>query len=68
MALLPNEEKSAASFFCHMAAWLPDMYCNLYLVKNNKIDINSTTTEARIKNQHRFAILRILEFFFIIFD
>ncbi len=30
-----------------MAAWVPDMFCNFYLVKNYKIDNNSVTTEAR---------------------
>jgi hypothetical protein len=46
-----------------MAAWFPETHFNVYLMKNNKIDINSTTTEARLKNQHRFAILRVSEIF-----
>jgi hypothetical protein len=32
-----------------MAAWLPDMFCNFYLVKNHKIAKNVTTTKAREK-------------------
>jgi hypothetical protein len=32
-----------------MAAWVPDMFCNFYLVKNHKIANNSRTTEAREK-------------------
>jgi hypothetical protein len=44
-----------------VAAWLPDMFYNFYLVKNHKIAINSTTTKAREKNKHRFGNLRILE-------
>jgi hypothetical protein len=41
-----NEGKSAASF-CHLvAAWVPDMLCNFYLVKNHKITNNSKRTEA----------------------
>jgi hypothetical protein len=47
MASTPNEGKSAASFCCQVAAWLPDMFCNFYLAKNHKIAYNSTTTEAK---------------------
>jgi hypothetical protein len=32
-----------------VAAWLPDMFCNFYLVKNHKIAKNSATTKAREK-------------------
>jgi hypothetical protein len=32
-----------------VAAWVPDMFCNFYLVKNHKIDNNLTTTEGREK-------------------
>jgi len=42
-----NEEKSAASVWHQVAAWFPDMFCDLNLVKNHKIDNNSATTEAR---------------------
>ncbi len=43
-----NEGKSAASFCHQVAEWFPDMFYNFYLVKNNKIaKNNSTTTEAR---------------------
>jgi hypothetical protein len=40
---------SAASFCCQVAAWFPDMFCNYYLVKNQKIVKNSTTTKTREK-------------------
>jgi hypothetical protein len=46
-----NEEKSAASFYQQVAAWIPDMFCNFYLVKYHKVAKNSTTTKAR-KNKH----------------
>jgi hypothetical protein len=36
-----NEGKSAASFCRQVAAWLPDKFCNFYLVKNHKIGKNS---------------------------
>jgi hypothetical protein len=32
-----NEGKSAASFWYRGAAWVPDIFCNFYLVKNCKI-------------------------------
>jgi hypothetical protein len=32
-----------------VAAMDPDMFCNFYLVKNDKIGNNSATTEARGK-------------------
>ena len=41
--------ESAASFCCQVAALVPDMVCNFYLVKNHKIANNSTTIEAREK-------------------
>jgi hypothetical protein len=46
-----------------VAPWFPDMFCNFYFVKNNKIAKNPTTTKAREQNKHRFGILRILEKF-----
>jgi len=44
-----NEVKSVASFFCQVAAWVPDMFCNFYFVKNKKNAKNSTTPKAREK-------------------
>jgi hypothetical protein len=44
-----NEGKSAASFCRQMAALVPAMFCNFYLVKNHKIADNPATTEAREK-------------------
>ncbi len=44
-----NEGKSD-TIFCHqVAAWVPDMFCNFYLVKSHKIADSSATTEAREK-------------------
>jgi hypothetical protein len=42
-----------------VAALVPDMFCNLNLMKNHKIANNSTTTEAREKNKRIFEIIRI---------
>jgi hypothetical protein len=53
-----NEGKSAASFCRQVAALVPAMFCNFYLVKNHKITDNSATTEAREKIKHIFGILR----------
>jgi hypothetical protein len=39
--------KSAARFCSQVASWVPDMFCNFYLVKIHKIANNSATTEAR---------------------
>jgi hypothetical protein len=41
--------KSAARFCHKVAAWIPDLFCNFYFVKNYKFDNNSTTTKAREK-------------------
>ncbi len=46
---LRNEGVSAASFFHQVAALVPDIFCNFYLVKNHKIANNSATAEAREK-------------------
>jgi hypothetical protein len=43
---------SAASFCCKVAAMVPDMFCNFYVVKNHKTTNNSATTEAREKNTY----------------
>jgi hypothetical protein len=47
--IYPNEEKSAASFCHQVAAWVLDMFCNFYIVKNHKIVNNTTTVKAREK-------------------
>jgi hypothetical protein len=44
-----NEGKFTASFCRQVAAWLPDVFCNFYLMKNHKIVKNSTTTKAKEK-------------------
>jgi hypothetical protein len=41
--------KSAAIFRHQVAAWVPDLLCNFYLVKSHKIANNSATTEGREK-------------------
>jgi hypothetical protein len=53
------EEISAASFCCLVAALVPDLRCNFYLVKYHKIANNSATTEAREKI---YKDLEFLEF------
>ncbi len=47
--LKPNEGKSAASFCHQVSAWFPDIFCNLYFVKNHKIANKLVTTKAREK-------------------
>jgi hypothetical protein len=44
-----NEGKTAASFWCQVAAWVTDMFWNFYFVKKYKIAKNSKTTKAREK-------------------
>jgi hypothetical protein len=40
-----------------VAAWVPDMLCDFYRVKNKiKILITQTAIKAREKNKHRFGI------------
>ena len=63
-----NEGISAASFCRQVAALVPDMFCNFYLVKNHKIAKTSTIAKAKEKNKYRFRILRILEIFWCRFD
>jgi hypothetical protein len=44
-----NEGKAAASFCRQVAAWVPDVFCNFYQVKNHKIANNPATSKARKK-------------------
>jgi hypothetical protein len=44
-----NEGESSASFCHQVAAWFPDMFCNMYVMKNHKIAKNLMTTKAREK-------------------
>jgi hypothetical protein len=46
---LYNGGKSAARFYCKVAALVPDMFCDFYLAKNHKIIKNSAITETREK-------------------
>jgi hypothetical protein len=57
----------AASFYHQVAAWFPDMFCNFYLVKNNKIAKNSTTTKAREKIITDLESLEFYKFFDVCF-
>ncbi len=41
-----NLDETAASVCHQVAAWVPNMFCDLYLVKNNKIANNSTNTKV----------------------
>jgi hypothetical protein len=47
--IYPYEGISGACFCHQVAALVPDMFYNFYLVKNNKIANNSATIEAREK-------------------
>ncbi len=51
-------DKSAASFCRKVALFVPDRFCNFYLVKNYKIANALATTESR-ENKHRFVFLKI---------
>jgi hypothetical protein len=39
-----------------MVAWVPDMFSNFYLVKNYKIENNSTVSEARVKIRKNWVL------------
>ncbi len=41
-----KEGKSAAIFYRLLGAWVPDMFCNFYLVKSHEIANNLATTET----------------------
>jgi hypothetical protein len=44
-----NELRPLKSFKTFGACVSKDIFCNFYLVKNNKISINATTTKAKEK-------------------
>ncbi len=44
-----NEGKWAASFCRKVAAFVPDMFCNFYIVKKHNVVNNSAFTETREK-------------------
>ena len=49
-AIFADNEGKSATRVCHqVAAWVPDVFHNFYLVKNHKIAYNPTTTDAREK-------------------
>jgi hypothetical protein len=58
-----NEGKSAASVCRQVAAWVPEMFCNFYFVKNHKIVYNLTATKAREKLSKDVESLESQEFF-----
>jgi hypothetical protein len=46
-----------------VAAWVTDMFCNVYLVKNHKIANSSTTTKATEKISTDLKSLEFKNFF-----
>jgi hypothetical protein len=64
---IKNEGESAASFCRQVAAWVPDMFCNFYLVKNLKIANNSATTVAREKNAQIWNPLNFRNFLMYVY-
>jgi hypothetical protein len=36
-----------------VAAWVPNIFCNFYFMKNHEIADNSTINEAREENKRR---------------
>ncbi len=46
-----------------MAAWVLDMFCDFYFVKNHKIVNNSTTNRAREKISTDLESLEFTKFF-----
>ncbi len=58
-----NQDKSAARFCCQVAAWVPDMFFNFYLVKSHKIVVNSPTIEARVRISADLESLDFYNFF-----
>jgi hypothetical protein len=55
--------KSAASLCLQVAALVPDMFSNFYVVKNHKIANNSATTEATEKISTYLESLEFWKFF-----
>jgi hypothetical protein len=41
--------KSAVAVFFDVAAWVPNMFCNFYLVKNHKI------TQSQLKPEKKYV-------------
>jgi hypothetical protein len=56
-----NEGISATSFWCQVAALIPDMFCNFYLGKITKLLITQQPLKLE-KNTHIFEILGMLGF------
>jgi hypothetical protein len=57
-----NQDKIAARFCRQVAAWVPDMYCNFYSVKNNKIAKDATATRAKEKEAQIWNIQNFRNF------
>jgi hypothetical protein len=47
--IFKNLDNSAASFCHHVAAWVPDMLCSIYLATNDITVTSSETIEVREK-------------------
>jgi len=63
-SVLFNEEESPASFCLQVVAWVTDVFCNFYLVKNLKISDNSTTTKSTEKIGTNLEALEFQEIFY----
>jgi hypothetical protein len=64
----PNEGILAASFCPQVAASVPDMFCNFYLVKNHKIANSSTTTVASKRMSAYLESIEFYDIFWCMFD
>jgi hypothetical protein len=56
-----NWGKSTTSVCQQVAALVPEMFNNFYLMKNHQIPKHSATIKAREKNMHRFLIREFYE-------
>ncbi len=57
-----NEGKSAAIFCYQVAALVPDIFCDFYIMKNHKIVKNSAITKARGKISTNFESSQFYNF------
>jgi hypothetical protein len=63
LMIYPYKGTSGASFCHQVAALVPDMFYNFYLVKNHKIANNSATIEAREKITTHLESLKFQKIF-----
>jgi len=52
----------------YLSLWVPDIFCNFYLMENHNIGNDSATTEAREEIKRIFRAIKILEIFSCMFD